>query len=64
MDVRIAHPVAFLLRCPGSSVPEAMRVCKYTLKDSADRSMQMAIRRSFAKVSGGKEKPAPDQGAA
>ena len=61
MDVRIAHTVAFLLRCPGSSVPEAMRACKYTLKDRADRSMHMAIHRSFAKAIGGKEKPPPPQ---
>jgi len=59
VDVRIAHTVAFLLRCPDSSVPEAMRACKYTLKDSADRSIQMVIRRSFAKATGGKEKPPP-----
>jgi hypothetical protein len=32
-----------------------MWACKYTLEDSADQSMQMAIRRSFAKATGGKE---------
>ncbi len=60
MDVRIAHTVAFLLQCPGSLVPEAMRACKYTLEESADRSKQMAARRSFAKATGGELVPPPD----
>ena len=47
MDERVAHTVAFLMRCPGSSVPEAMRACKYTLEESGDPAKQMAIRRSF-----------------
>ena len=51
----IAHAVAYLLRCPRSSVPEAMRVCKFTLDESASRSKQMTIHRSFAKkATGGK----------
>ena len=49
MDVRIAHTVAYLLRCPRSSVPEAMRACKFSLNESESRSRQMTIRRSFAK---------------
>jgi hypothetical protein len=53
VDVRIAHTVTFLLRCPWSSVPEAMRACKYTFDERASRSKQMAIRRSFAKATGG-----------
>jgi hypothetical protein len=53
VDVRIAHTATFLLRCPRSSVPEAMRACKYTFDESASRSKQMAIRRSFAKATGG-----------
>ena len=61
MDVRIAHTVAYLLRCPRSSVPEAMRACKFTLDESASRSKQMTIRRSFAKkATGGKLVPLPD----
>ena len=53
MDVRIAHTVAYLLRCPRSLVPEAMRACKFTLDESASRSKQMTIRRSFAKKATG-----------
>ena len=55
MDVRIAHTVAYLLRCPRLSVPEEMQACKFTLDESASRSKQMTIRRSFAKkATGGK----------
>jgi hypothetical protein len=60
MDVRIAHTVAYLLRCPWLSVPEAMRACTFTLDESASRSKQMVIRRSFAKSTGGKLVPPPD----
>ena len=49
VDVRIAHTMAYLLRCPRSSVPEAMRACKFSLNKSESRSRQMMIRRSFAK---------------
>jgi hypothetical protein len=31
MDKRMAHTVASLLQCPGSSVTEAMQACKFTL---------------------------------
>ena len=62
MDVRITHTVAYLLRCPRSSVPEAMRACKFTLDESENRSKQMTIRRSLAtqKATGGKLVPPPD----
>ena len=61
MDVRIAHTVAYLLQCPQSSVPEAMRACKFTLDESENRSKQMTIRRSLAaqKATGGKLVPPP-----
>ncbi len=61
MDVRIAHTVAYLLQCPRSSVPEAMRVCKFTLDESENRSKQMTIRSSLAaqKATGGKLVPPP-----
>ncbi len=62
MDVRIAHTVAHLLRCPWSSVPEAMRACKFFLDESASQLKQMTIRRSFAKkATGGKLVPPPPQ---
>ena len=60
VDVRIAHTVAYLLRCPQSSVSEAMQVCKFTFDESASRSKQMTIHRSFAKeATGGKLVPPP-----
>ena len=61
VDVRIAHTVAYLLQCPRSSVPEAMRVCKFTLDESENRSKQMTIRHSLAaqKATGGKLVPSP-----
>ena len=49
MDVCITHTVAYLLRCPRSSMPEVMRACKFSLNESESRSRQMTIRHSFAK---------------
>ena len=46
MDVRIAHTVAYLLRCPRSSVPEAMRACKFSNKENKDARKQMAVHRA------------------
>ena len=46
VDVRIAHTVAYLLRCPRSSVPEAMRACKFSDKESKDARKQMAVHRA------------------
>ena len=43
VDVCIAHTVAYLLQCPRSLVPEAMRVCKFTLDESENRPKQMTI---------------------
>jgi hypothetical protein len=60
VDVRITHTMAYLLWCPWLLVPEAMRACKFTLDESASRSKQMAIRRSFAKSTAGKLVPPPD----
>jgi len=59
VDVRIAHTVAYLLRCPRSSVPEAMRACKFTDKESCNPAKQMAVRRAFTKALGGKRKSPP-----
>jgi hypothetical protein len=50
MDERIAHTVAFMLRCPGLSVPDAMRASKYSLEESGNPAKQVAIRHSFAKA--------------
>ncbi len=59
VDKRIAQTVSYLLRCPRSMVPEAMRACKYTLDESSHPTLQMAIRRSYAKATGGKLKSPP-----
>ena len=55
VDERIAHTVAFILRCPGLLVPEAMRACIFTLEESGNPAKQMAVHRSFAaKATNGK----------
>jgi hypothetical protein len=38
--------IAYLLRCPRSSVPEAMRACKFSDKESKDARKQMAVNRA------------------
>ena len=35
-----------LLRCPRSTVPEAMRACKFSDKESKDAGKQMAVHRA------------------
>jgi hypothetical protein len=46
VDKRIKRTVAYLLRCPRSSVPEAMRACKFSDKESKDARKQMAVHRA------------------
>jgi hypothetical protein len=46
VDKRIKRTVAYLLRCPRSTVPEAMRVCKFSDKESKDARKQMAVHRA------------------
>ena len=60
VDKRIGHTVSYLLRCPRSSVPKAMRACKYTLDESGDPAKQTAIRHSYAKDTRGKLKSPPE----
>ena len=55
-DGRVAHAVAFLLRCQGAKVPEAMRAVKFTLKESLNTTKQMAVRRAYTKAIVGKTK--------
>ena len=55
-DKRITHVAAFLLRCQGASVPEAMGAAKFTLDESSNAAKQMAVRRAYAKAIGGKTK--------
>jgi hypothetical protein len=59
VDKRIAQTMSYLLRCPRSLVPKAMRACKYTLDESSHPTLQMVIRRSYAKATGGKLKSPP-----
>ena len=59
IDKRIAATVAYLKRCPASKVPEAMRACKFTNKESCNPAKQMAVRRAFTKALGGKRKSPP-----
>ncbi len=56
IDKRITATVAYLKRCPASKVPEAMRACKFTNKESCNPAKQMAVHRAFAKALGGKRK--------
>ena len=59
MDKRIQRTVAYLLRCPRSSVPEAMRACKFSDKESSNAGKQMAVRRAREKAASGKRIPPP-----
>ena len=55
-DARIGRAVEFLLQCQGAKVPEAMCAVKFTLKESANATKQMAVRRAYTKAIGGKMK--------
>jgi hypothetical protein len=46
VDKRIQRTVTYLLRCPRSTVPEAMRACKFSDKESKDARKQMAVHRA------------------
>ncbi len=59
MDKRIATTVAFLLKCPASTVPQAMRACKFSDEESNHAGMQMAVRRARDKALAGKKSPPP-----
>ncbi len=45
-DKHIRRVVRYLLRCPRSTVPEAMRACKFSDKESKDAGKQMAVHRT------------------
>ena len=53
-DKRIGHAVEFLLRCQGAKVPEAMRACKFSDKESSNAGKQMAFRSASKNAAGGK----------
>ncbi len=46
VDKRAKHTVAYLLRCPRSTVPEAMGACRFSDKESKDAGKQMAVHRA------------------
>ena len=46
MDKRAERTIAYLLRCPRSTVPEAMRACRFSDKESKDSGKQMAVHRA------------------
>jgi hypothetical protein len=46
----IKHAVAFLLRCQGASVPEAMSAAKFILEESLNTARQMAVRCTYTKA--------------
>jgi len=59
VDKHIEHTVAYLLRCPNWTVPEAMRACKFSDKESSNARKQMAVRHAREKADGGKRKALP-----
>jgi hypothetical protein len=58
---RIARTLAYLLKCPASSVPQAMRACKYSDKESSNAAKQMVVRRAWKAALKKKKKSPPCQ---
>ena len=58
-DKRIADTVAYILKCPASTVPQAMRACKFSDKESKNAGKQMAVRRARDKAMAGKKRAFP-----
>ena len=58
-DKRIAATVAYILKCPASTVPQAMRACKFSDKESKNARKQMAVRRARDKAMAGKKRAFP-----
>jgi hypothetical protein len=56
---RIAHTVAYLLKCLALRLPQAMRACKYSDKESSNAAKQMAVRRAWKAALNKKKKPPP-----
>jgi hypothetical protein len=46
VDKRIERTVAYLLRCPRLTMPEAMPACNFSDKESKDAGKQMAVHRA------------------
>ena len=58
-DKHIERTIAYLLRCPASTVPEVMQACKYSTNESVYPAKQMAVRRAHQKVIDAKKKATP-----
>ena len=56
---RIARSVAYLLKCPASSVPQAMRACKWSNSESLTEAKQMAVCRAWKAALKKKKHPPP-----
>ena len=59
VDKCIERNVAYLLRCLKLSVPEAMRACRFSNKESSNAGKQMAVCRAHEKAASGKRKTLP-----
>ena len=59
VDYRIPKAVAFKLCCGSASIPESMHASKFTLAESLNPAKQMAVRRAYEKLIGGKTMAAP-----
>ena len=59
VDKRIGRTIAYLLHCLRLTVPEAMRACKFSDKESKDAGKQMAVRRAPDKANSAKRKAPP-----
>ncbi len=55
----ITATVAYILKCPASTVPQAMRACKFSDKESKNVRKQMAVRRACDKAMAGKKRAFP-----
>ncbi len=58
-DKRIERNVAYLLRCPESTVPEAMQACKYSTNKNVNTTKQMAVGCTHKKAIDAKKKATP-----
>ena len=58
-DKRIERTATYLLRCPASTVPEAMRACKYSANKSVNPAKQMAVRCAHKKAVDATNKASP-----
>lgn len=55
-DPRVERAVKFLLNCPKSSIPQAMRAVKFTEKEVKNPTTQMQVRRRLKKAKTAQQK--------